>query len=120
MVGQRAAPPPPAGRVTAAELASALHDLLGERLTAVIAGVRDARVVRSWAQGRRTPPPEAEQRLRHAYEIAQLLLQYEESNSVRAWFLGTEPRLDDRAPALVLGENPAAVAQAARAFLANG
>jgi hypothetical protein len=120
MVGQRTAPPPPAGRVAAAELARALHDLLGERLTAVIAGVSDARVVRAWAQGRKTPPPDAERRLRQAYEIAQLLLHYEEAGSVRAWFLGAEPRLDDRAPALVLGENPATVAQAARAFLANG
>jgi hypothetical protein len=113
MVGQRTAPPPPAGRVAAAELARALHDLLGERLTAVIAGVSDARVVRAWAQGRKTPPPDAERRLRQAYE-------YEEADSVRAWFLGAEPRRDDRAPALVLGENPATVAQAARAFLANG
>ena len=118
MIGQQMSPPP-AGPVPAAELTRALRDLLGERLTAVIAGVGDAGALEAWAQGA-TPPAEAEQRLRHAYELARLLLQHEEPDSVRAWFMGSEPRLDDRAPAQVLGEDPAAVAHAARGFLANG
>lgn len=99
------------------ELARARRDLLGERLTAVIDG--DAGALRARARGT-SPPPEVERRLRHADEIAQLLLQHEEPDSVRAWFKGAEPRLDDRAPALVLGDDPAAVARATRAFLANG
>ncbi|MGI8916095.1 MAG: XRE family transcriptional regulator [Chloroflexota bacterium] len=118
MVGQQMSPAP-AGQVATPELARALRDLLGERLTAVIAGVTDAGALRAWTRGA-APPLEAERRLRHAYEIAQLLLQHEEPESVRAWFMGSEPRLDDRSPALVLGEDPAAVARAARAFLANG
>ena len=40
--------------------------------------------------------------------------------TVRAWFVGMNPDLDDRAPALVLGEDPVGVLQAARAFLAHG
>lgn len=118
MVGQQMRPPP-AGQVATPELTRALRDLLGERLTAVIAGVGDAGALRAWARGT-APPQDAERRLRHAYEIAQLLLQEEAPDSVRAWFMGSEPRLDDRAPALVLGDDPAAVARAARAFLANG
>jgi hypothetical protein len=39
---------------------------------------------------------------------------------VQAWLLGMNPLLDDRAPAVVLSEDPAAVMRAARYFVANG
>ena len=37
-----------------------------------------------------------------------------------AWFIGMNPDLDDRAPALMLAEEPQEVLLAARNFLANG
>ena len=119
MVGQQTILAP-AGQIAPMAMAHALRDLLGERLAAVTVGIGDAGELTAWVRGDIAPPPAAEQRLRHAYEIAHLLLQYEEPDSVRAWFMGSEPRLDDQAPALVLGKDPAAVAEAARAFLANG
>lgn len=97
-----------------------LQDILGQRLVAVIAGVSDAKAVGKWARGQRSPHPEAEQRLRNAYQIVQLLLEQESADTVRAWFIGMNPDLDDHAPALVLGEDPVHVLQAARTFLAHG
>lgn len=101
-------------------IVSSLQDILGQRLVAVIAGVSDAKAVGKWARGQRSPHPEAEERLRNAYQVAQLLLERESPETVRAWFVGMNPDLDDHAPALVLREDPVHVLQAARAFLAHG
>jgi hypothetical protein len=60
------------------------------------------------------------ERLRSAYEIAWLLRQVESPETVVGWFIGVNPELDDRPPALEIADRPAAVMQAARAFLVNG
>ncbi len=101
-------------------LVRSLQNVLGQRLVAVIAGVSDAKAVGKWARGERAPHPEAERRLRHAFHVTQLLLQQESAETVRAWFVGMNPYLDDQAPALLLSENPQAVLLAARNFLAHG
>ncbi len=97
-----------------------LQDVLGQRLVAVIAGVSDVKAVGKWAKGKRVPHPDSEQRLRAAFQVVQLLLERESAETVRAWMIGMNPELDDRAPIVVLGEHPAEVLQAARAFLAHG
>jgi len=102
-----------------APLVRSLQDVLGQRLVAVIAGVNDAKAVGKWARGERSPHPDAERRLRDAFQISQLLLQKESAETVRAWFLGMNPDLDDQAPALALAEHPHEALQAARAFLTN-
>jgi hypothetical protein len=109
-----------AARTPLAQVVTYLQDVLGQRLTAVVAGVADAKAVGKWAKGQRLPHPDAELRLRHAYQVAQLLIQAESAETVRAWFLGMNPDLDDEAPAVVLGKDPARVLQAARTFLAQG
>lgn len=109
-----------ATRLELPRLVRSLQDVLGQRLVAVIAGVSDAKAVGKWARGERSPHPEAERRLRAAFHITQLLLQKDSSETVRAWFIGMNPDLDDQAPALMLAENPLYVLQAARAFLAYG
>lgn len=101
-------------------VARSLQDILGQRLVAVIADVADAKAVGKWARGTRTPHPNAERRLRQAYQVAQLLLQAESAETVRGWFAGMNPDLDDRPPAIVLADEPGRVLQAARAFLADG
>ena len=109
-----------ATRLAVPSLVGSLQDVLGQRLVAVIAGVSDAKAVGKWARGERSPHPEAEHRLRHAFHITQLLLQQESAETVRAWFIGMNPDLDDHAPGLLLAEDPQAVLLAARSFLANG
>lgn len=107
-------------RLTMPKIVGSLQDVVGQRLVAVIAGVSDAKAVGKWVRGERSPHPDAEQRLRHAFQIVQLLLERESAETVRAWLVGMNPDLDDRAPALVLAEDPVRVLQAARAFLAHG
>lgn len=70
------------------------------------------------ADGTDTIP--AHQALRDAYEITRTLRAVESPEVVQAWLLGMNPMLDDRAPAVVLREDPAAVLRAARFFAANG
>lgn len=109
-----------ATRLELPALVRSLQDVLGQRLVAVLAGVSDAKAVGKWARGERAPHPEAERRLREAFHITQLLLQSGSAETLRAWFIGMNPDLDDQAPALLLAENPQAVLGAARNFLANG
>jgi hypothetical protein len=105
------------------DVATFLQDVLSRRLTAYIAGVRDAKTVTRWVSGEITQirDYEAERRLRTAYEIAQLLLIEESPRTVRAWFIGLDPSLDDVSPAEAIAEGRLREAlAAARAFLATG
>jgi hypothetical protein len=68
------------------EIVGKLHEVLGQRVTAVLAGSKDARTVRAWAQGLRSPSTEAERRLRDAYAVVDLLLEGEAPETDRAWF----------------------------------
>lgn len=107
-------------RATVPEMATYLQDLFGQKLTALMVGSRDPKAVGKWARGEREPHPEVVERLRAAFQVAEFLLQAESRQAVRAWFMGMNPQLGDRAPALVIGESPIDVMQAARAFLAGG
>jgi hypothetical protein len=109
-----------ATRASSSEIAKYLQELLGQKLTGLIAGVQDPKAVGEWARGKRQPHPDAEQHLRAAFQIAELLLQAEAPQTVRAWFVGMNPFLEDRSPALVIaGGDAVRVMQAARAFLAG-
>jgi hypothetical protein len=109
-----------ATRATTAELAQFLQDLLGQKLTAAMVGLQDPKAVGAWARGERCPHTSTEKSLRHAYRIARLLKQVESPQTIRAWFVGMNPLLDDEAPAELLSKEPVRVLQAARAFLAGG
>jgi hypothetical protein len=107
-------------RAPISQVAARLQDVLGQRLAAVVAGVSDAKAVGQWARGTRAPHPEAERRLRDAYQVVDLLLAHDGPETIRAWFGGMNPHLGDRAPALLIETEPEHVLQAARAFVANG
>ena len=104
------------------EVASFLQDLLSRRLVAYIAGVKDGKTVTRWTNEEvRGVRQESEQRLRTAYEIAQLLVQFDSPRIVRAWFIGLNPQLDDVSPAEAIHEGRLKEAKAAaRAFVAGG
>ena len=89
---------------TDAEVVDALRQLIGARLVAYIAGVKETRAVREWAAGARSPSPAAMPRLRAAYHAAGMLRQKDSAAVVQAWFQGMNPQLDDAAPARVLRE----------------
>jgi hypothetical protein len=107
-------------RTTVPEMAAHLQTLFGRRLTAAILGIADPKAVGRYAAGEQTPLSEIERHLRATYQITVLLGQVESAQAIRAWFLGMNPLLDDRAPAAMIRTEPERVMQAARAFLAGG
>jgi hypothetical protein len=100
-----------------ARVVADLQEVLGQELTAIVAGVRDVKAVGRWARGEHRPQPKAETALRDAYQIVQVLLAHEEVETVRAWMRGMNHLLDNRAPALVIREAPDQVAAAADALI---
>ena len=101
-----------ANRLKLSALVRSLQDVLGQKLVALIAQVSDVKAVGKWARGERTPHPNAERRLRDAFHVTQLLLLGESSETIRAWFVGMNPELNDECPALMLAEHPQDVLQA--------
>ena len=102
-----------------AATAAALQELLGQRLVAVIAGVKDAKAVGRWARGEDIPRAQAAATLQNALHVVELLRSQEDDETIRSWFRGMNPDLGDRSPALVVRDKPEDVIQAARAFLAQ-
>ena len=82
------------------DIARFVQEVLSRRLTAYAAGVQEGKTVTRWASGEVTEIRdfEVEQRLRTTYEIVLLLLVHESPHSVKAWFIGMNPELDDVAP----------------------
>lgn len=107
-------------RADVMEMAAMLQSLLGQKVTAAIVGIGEPKIVGRWARGQPLVEVDVERRLRDAYRIVTLLEQADTADTVRAWFLGMNPLLDDHAPAELIAEDPVRVLQAARAFLATG
>lgn len=104
-------------------VAGLLQEVLSRRLTAYVAGVGDGKTVTRWANGEVTEirDHEVEQRLRTAYEAVQLLIMGDGAETVKAWFIGLNPELDDIAPAEALRAGQLReVLGAARSFLIGG
>ena len=98
-----------------------LEEVLGRKLVATLADVKDLKAVGRWTAGERSPRPAAEERLRAGYQIFRLLLTAESPHTVRAWFIGLNPQLDDESPILVIREGRFQEAMvAARAYIAGG
>jgi len=109
-------------RAPISDVAAFLQDLLSRRLVAYITGVKDTKTVSRWVNAEvEEVRQESEERLRVAYEIAQLLIQFDSPRIVKAWFIGLNPQLDDVSPAETIREGHFKNAlYAARAFVAGG
>ncbi len=103
------------------EVASHLQKLLSRSVTAYIAGVKEGRTVTRWASNETSDIRyESEQRLRTAYEIAQLISEYYSPEAARAWFMGYNSRLDQMTPADAIHEGKLREAlSAAQAFVTS-
>lgn len=106
------------------ELVAALSRLIGRKLTAYIASVKDVRALDRWVAGAE-PYRAAEPKLRLTYHIAKMLSDYEGQPVVQAWLTGVNPELHDRVPVRLLrAGDPEKIGPellaAARAFLAGG
>ncbi len=112
-------------RVDFPVLVKELSDLLGPRLVAYIAGVRETRAVRQWSAGEREARPPIPERLRLALQVAWLIARHDNSSVAQAWFQGLNPQLDDRSAARLLREGELdevgpQILSAARAFVSGG
>jgi hypothetical protein len=106
-------------QVTVTDLVQALTSKLGTRLICFVVD-KDKSTISRWKQG--TPLPlEASQALRSIYQVFRLLESSESDHTIRAWFIGMNPQLDDDSPieAVQSGRHKEVLA-AARAFLAGG
>jgi hypothetical protein len=105
-----------------ADTAAFLQEALGQKLVAFMVGVEDPKTVGRWASEKRLPRDlEVERRLRDAHQIFRLLLTKESPHTVRAWFVGLNPQLNDESPATAVREGRTRdVLIAAKAFLAGG
>jgi DNA segregation ATPase FtsK/SpoIIIE-like protein len=109
------------------EQARWLLDTIGPRFTAASLGIKDARTVRGWRDGK-TEPRDLNERGRLAllYRISWTITAVYGDGSVAAGFLRTSnPQLKDEAPLVLLAKNnPDDVQQtlinAVRTFLAEG
>src|SRR4051795_747804 len=102
-------------------VATYLQEQLGQKLTAYLSGVTDPKMVGRWAAGKAQPRDEREMRLRDAFKATKMLVAAFGAQTAKAWWVGSNTRLDDRAPAAVVGHaaDPEAlrfVGPAARAF----
>lgn len=111
-----------ATRVSLSEATSMMYRLLTGKVAAYMIGVKNVRTLTRWAGGAVGEMRiEQETRLRTAYEIATLLSHFDAPETVRAWFIGMNPELDDVAPIEVIRQGRLQEALgAARAFVANG
>jgi hypothetical protein len=84
------------------DVAAYLQEHLGQRITAYLSGLDHAKTVGLWIAGRSEPRDLASTRLRYAYQAARLLAESYDDETARAWFFGSNTRLDDEAPAYLL------------------
>jgi len=110
--------------LTGSHLATEMVALIGRKLTAYIASVKDVRSVDRWMSGGKFYG-DAEERLRFGYQVVRMLSDFDEPTVVQAWLMGINPELGDRSPIKLMREYPIAeiapqVLGAARAFVAGG
>lgn len=106
--------------ISQADLLAALDAKLGSKLVAHLVD-RSPSTVSRWRTGKTTLDETALVPLRVSYQIFKLLENEEADPTIRAWFMGSNPQLDDLSPVEAIrdGLNREALA-AARAFLAGG
>lgn len=89
------------------ELVERLRGLVGARLVAYVGNVKSTRPVADWAEGRRSPGAEDEERLRLAFQAARLMRERYDTTTIQSWLMGSNPALDHEAPARLIRENRA-------------
>jgi hypothetical protein len=91
-----------ATRLPIGDVASYLQEQLGQKLTAYLSGVTDPKMVGRWAASKAQPRDEREMRLRDAFKATKMLVAAFGAQTAKAWWVGSNTRLDDRAPAAIV------------------
>lgn len=107
-------------RISIDEIARFLVENLGARLAGFIADA-DPKTIQRWAADKQTPREDADKKLRAAFQIFHTLMPAESPATIRAWFTGMNPQLEDLSPAEALAQDRSRdVLAAARAFRSGG
>lgn len=93
-----------ATRLPLPKMAEKLQETLGQRITAYAIGIKDPRQIGKYARGETTPSDVTMDRLRRLYQVTQILSTRETAETIRAWMIGANPLLEDRAPLELLHE----------------
>lgn len=100
------------------QLASELQELLGQKLVAFAVGDRHPKTIGRYARGERDPGPETLGRLVDLYTVVGILRRGMRDQTIKAWMMGTNPRLKGKAPIEAIHEGRAYEAMgAAKAFV---
>ncbi|EPR75857.1 hypothetical protein ADILRU_1817 [Leifsonia rubra CMS 76R] len=109
-----------ATQISVLDITGVLARVLGRQVLSVIVG-KGSRTIQRWVSGDTQPSAEDERRLRNAYQVYALLSSAEGDHTIRAWFMGMNPQLEETSPAEALAEDQARnVMVAARAFINGG
>jgi hypothetical protein len=99
-------------------LAGELQELLGQKLVAFAVGDRHPKTIGRYARGAREPDPKTLGRLVDLYTVVAVLRQGMRDTSIKAWMMGSNPRLHGKAPIEAVHEGHAyQVMGAAKAFV---
>jgi dihydrodipicolinate synthase/N-acetylneuraminate lyase len=88
------------------EQARFVIETVGVRAATAAVGLRDARAIRGWARGQRIKQADAQHRLQELYEVLWALSEAYSPAVAGAFLRGTNPYLGDRAPLVVLADEP--------------
>jgi hypothetical protein len=102
-------------------IAEVLQETLGQRLVAYAVALKDPKAIGKYARGKAKPGQETDRRLREVYKITRMILRRDTAETARRWMIGSNPRLDHKAPVEVLHHGDIEpVIRAAEAFIAGG
>jgi hypothetical protein len=99
-------------------LAGELQELLGQKLVAFAVGDRHPKTIGRYARGERSPDPRTLGALVDLYTVITILRGRMHDGTIKAWMMGSNPRLRGRAPIEAVHEGRAyEVMGAAKAFV---
>ncbi|MBM7508712.1 hypothetical protein JOE61_002526 [Nocardioides salarius] len=102
------------------DLLESLIEKLGAKVTAFMVG-RDVSTLSRWGSKGVPSNDDALRPLLVAFQIVNMLETVEAAPTIRAWFIGMNPQLDDESPAEAVREGRhREVMAAARAFMTGG
>lgn len=86
------------------EVVRQLSAVLTRAIVALVAGVRETKLVAKWERGAVTPQHDRELALKTALQVVRILQPRYRSRSIVTWLCGVNPRLQGSSPAEILSQ----------------
>lgn len=86
------------------DVVAQLIEGLGVKMVAAMTNKKNEQTVSAWAAGTTKPHASTGERLRDILQIFLLIRTVDSVHTTRAWFVGKNPNLDYRAPALAIAD----------------